>query len=967
MSTLPSQQYSNISRTVSGTPIVSPSDEILLCDTSIDVVTINLLDIPAGAWNSIYKLYVIDASNNAATKNITINAPSGYTINGSASVVINTNGGSALVRIVADTKYLAQLNIASGIGSQGIQGTQGIQGLIGSQGIQGTQGIQGLIGSQGIQGLQGIQGIQGLPGSFAGQGIQGIQGLQGLQGLKGDVGAGGVIGYYGTFYSFGTQSILVANTPQAVQFDLTYISNGVSVVSNSKITFAYEGTYLLVCNVTARDTAGGSGINFYTFFKKGGTNIARTMMSQALDAYPALVERQIEVTITSADILGGTNYVELFWTSDAITAIIDATPTPISPYNGPDGGSKWASVSQVTYSVQGLQGLQGIQGIQGVQGTQGVQGNFGTQGTQGLQGLQGLVGPVGAGGVVGYWGSFWDTTTQPLLSTTSEQIVTINTTDPNSNGVSIVSGSRMTFANAGVYSITFSVQITNSDNSNEQDANLWLRLNDSGSTGNIPDSDSKATIPKKHSGVNGAYIMTVNFVLKLNAGDYIELVFAGSSTQLSLTTTPAGTIPISPRIPSVILTATQVAYAIQGIQGIQGTQGVQGGGFNQAQGTQGVQGLIGLQGLQGVQGTQGVQGGFGTQGLQGTQGISNQGIQGTIGSQGIQGRQGTQGLQGISNQGIQGTIGIQGRQGTQGLQGGGFNQSQGIQGIQGPAGGGGGGTAWLLGGNAGITPTDYFGTTSGATINFVLTGNNWGTWQYDPSIVAFGKDVFATGSGTEVVAFGFEALRGNIGDNVIGIGYDAGRSNTGSHFIAIGEFAGYENIGARDVIAIGRNSAYQNQNPAVIAIGESAAYQNAYEQVLAIGYQSAYLNKTTAFLGIGELSGYNNSIAENLVCIGHGSAYQNSANDVVAFGNNALYGNSATQVVGIGLNAGFDSITPASNNLPNSFIVAQQYIPQYTDYINASAGINPGTGAVSGNYYFYYNTTTNSIDAVYVP
>jgi hypothetical protein len=109
MSTLPSQQYLNNSRTVVGTPDIKSSDEVLLCDTSTGVVTINLLEIPSGAWNSIYKLYVIDSQNNAATNNITINAPSGYTINGSASVTINTNGGSALVRIVADTKYLAIL------------------------------------------------------------------------------------------------------------------------------------------------------------------------------------------------------------------------------------------------------------------------------------------------------------------------------------------------------------------------------------------------------------------------------------------------------------------------------------------------------------------------------------------------------------------------------------------------------------------------------------------------------------------------------------------------------------------------------------------------------------------------------------------------------------------------------------------------------------------------------------------
>jgi hypothetical protein len=102
------------------------------------------------------------------------------------------------------------------------------------------------------------------------------------------------------------------------------------------------------------------------------------------------------------------------------------------------------------------------------------------------------------------------------------------------------------------------------------------------------------------------------------------------------------------------------------------------------------------------------------------------------------------------------------------------------------------------------------------------------------------------------------------------------------------------------------------------------------------------------------------------VCFGHNSGYQNAGNDVVAMGNNALYQNQATQVIALGLNAGFDTATLSSNALNNSFIVSQQYIPQYPDYATAQATIQP-PNAVSGNYYFYYNTTTNSIDAVYIP
>jgi hypothetical protein len=105
---LPSQLYPNPSRIVTGTPIIYNDDVVLYCNTSSGAVTINLLDIPNDYWNSQYKLYVVDYSNNASTNNITINAGSGQTINATSSVTINTNGGSAIVRISGNTTYVCE-------------------------------------------------------------------------------------------------------------------------------------------------------------------------------------------------------------------------------------------------------------------------------------------------------------------------------------------------------------------------------------------------------------------------------------------------------------------------------------------------------------------------------------------------------------------------------------------------------------------------------------------------------------------------------------------------------------------------------------------------------------------------------------------------------------------------------------------------------------------------------------------
>jgi hypothetical protein len=102
------QQYPNPSRIVTGTPIINNDDVVMYCNTSSGPVTINLLDIPNDYWMTTYKLYVVDNSNNASTNNITINAGAGQTINAQSSVTINTNGGSAIVRISGNTQYVCE-------------------------------------------------------------------------------------------------------------------------------------------------------------------------------------------------------------------------------------------------------------------------------------------------------------------------------------------------------------------------------------------------------------------------------------------------------------------------------------------------------------------------------------------------------------------------------------------------------------------------------------------------------------------------------------------------------------------------------------------------------------------------------------------------------------------------------------------------------------------------------------------
>ena len=81
---------------------------------------------------------------------------------------------------------------------------------------------------------------------------------------------------------------------------------------------------------------------------------------------------------------------------------------------------------------------------------------------------------AGVGGTLGWWGSFWDTTSQTITSTTTAYVINLNSADPDNDGVSIVSGNRITPTTPAVYNISTSVQVTNTD-TQAHDATFWFR------------------------------------------------------------------------------------------------------------------------------------------------------------------------------------------------------------------------------------------------------------------------------------------------------------------------------------------------------------------------------------------------------------------------------------------------------------------------------------------------------------
>lgn len=267
-----------------------------------------------------------------------------------------------------------------------------------------------------------------------------------------------------------------------------------------------------------------------------------------------------------------------------------------------------SSTKEITYSTfsTGNQGPQGLQGIVGPTGSQGLQGVQGPQGLTGPTGVQGIYGPTGAGGALGYYGSFYDTTTQyntgPLGTV---NLFRFNTT-AESYGINVIDQSKIKFDHGGVYNIQFSAQVIK-DDSNIDNAEIWIRKNGI----NVSDTNTDFSLNTN----NSAGVASWNFLLTLQANDYIELAWYSTDQQYYILSRPSSSGPDRPSIPSIILTATQVMYTQIGPTGSTGPQGIQG-----PTGPVGPQGIAGFSTNTGAQGPQGSTGSIGFTGPQGLQG-----------------------------------------------------------------------------------------------------------------------------------------------------------------------------------------------------------------------------------------------------------------------------------------------------------------------------------------------------------
>jgi len=168
---------------------------------------------------------------------------------------------------------------------------------------------------------------------------------------------------------------------------------------------------------------------------------------------------------------------------------------------------------------------------------------------------QALVGVIGMTTFRAPYGAFIDTSTVAAVPNVSTRVL-FNGTNLASSQVFIgTPTSRIYITNSGVYNYQYSVQVANSA-AQIHPLTVWIRQNGV----DIPDSSSVVNLPVKRGAINSETVLAINYLVRVQAGDYVELMWLAPDAAVSLSTIPGSAVaPIYPEAPAVLLTVTFVS------------------------------------------------------------------------------------------------------------------------------------------------------------------------------------------------------------------------------------------------------------------------------------------------------------------------------------------------------------------------------------------------------------------------
>lgn len=140
--------------------------------------------------------------------------------------------------------------------------------------------------------------------------------------------------------------------------------------------------------------------------------------------------------------------------------------------------------------------------------------------------------------------SFYSTITQNHGAAGNEAIVSCNNTDFQ-YGITLASNTQFTAPVNGIYNFQFSLQLVAPNNNKH--VYVWLKKNGVA----VPQTNTEVDLPNKDYG----YVAAWNFLLSLNAGQYIQLAWTSDD---GVTIKANAAPPYGPAIPSVIATMNLV-------------------------------------------------------------------------------------------------------------------------------------------------------------------------------------------------------------------------------------------------------------------------------------------------------------------------------------------------------------------------------------------------------------------------
>lgn len=129
------------------------------------------------------------------------------------------------------------------------------------------------------------------------------------------------------------------------------------------------------------------------------------------------------------------------------------------------------------------------------------------------------------------------------------------------DGISVVSNSRITFAESGIYNIVYSIQLKNTNNDLET-VDIWLRQDGT----DVANTNTRFAVPARKSTGDPSYLVAVTPLMVdiTAANQYIEIMWRVSNTAVTIEQLPAvtaspGVTPAIPATPSVIVGVTFIS------------------------------------------------------------------------------------------------------------------------------------------------------------------------------------------------------------------------------------------------------------------------------------------------------------------------------------------------------------------------------------------------------------------------